>query len=91
MTGRFVYYLRGDALYALPNPAAFDDDRLRLAIALRNQATLAGYCSACGAVAKTPKRPKNGTAVARVMAHEAACPCGDDHLAALFAQSGEAA
>jgi hypothetical protein len=90
-----AYYVRGDVMYALPDPSQFHDDRLRLAIALRNQATLAGACSVCGANAPMPNREQRrrtkGTAMAHVMVHEAECLCGDDRLAELFTELGEAA
>lgn len=67
--GAHIAYQRGDVLYVLADPASFNDDRVRLAIGVRNEATLSGMCPVCGAVND-----------AGMFAHERDCIAGDDHL-----------
>jgi len=95
VSGRLVYYERGGTVYALLDPAQFSDDHVRLAVALRNEATVAGACPSCGATAPMPnraaRRRAKGTVQPLVFEHEAGCPVSDDGLLALIAKAGEAA
>ena len=90
-------YVRDGALCVLPDPASVDDERVRLALLLRNEATLTGVCPACGA--RGPNRAERrrlarehrGELVVRAVWHAAECPAGDDRLAELMREAGDAA
>jgi hypothetical protein len=94
-TAANIIYFRDGALYALPNPVRFADDRLRVAIASRNEATLRGTCPTCGAEAVLPnraqRRRRKGQVTRAVMRHDAGCPSGDDRLRDLLAETEQAA
>jgi hypothetical protein len=87
-----IAYQRGDVLYVLADPASFQDDRVRLAIGLRNEATLAGRCPVCGARGPNRAERRRARGVETwAMRHAAECPCSDESLRRLAAETGKAA
>jgi hypothetical protein len=90
-------YFREGMLFLLADPGSVQDLRVRLALGLRNDATLNGRCPACGA--RGPNRAERrrlarkhrGEVVERTIWHAPDCPAGDDRLAELIREAGEAA
>ena len=93
----YITYRQGRALFVLRDPASFTDARVQVAVALRNQATIAGACPACGArgLNRAARRrlahDRSGELVTQTIEHERECPAGDDRLRELLAATGEAA
>lgn len=92
---RLRLYQRGGLVGLLTDPVQFEDDRLRVAIGLRNEATMTGRCPVCGAIGhnraqrrQLARRYKGKVASLPPFAHEPECPCGDDRLRELFAETG---
>lgn len=93
----YLTYQRGGVLYRLPNPGAFSDARVQVAVALRNEATLKGVCPSCGARGPNREqrrqmaRAKRGEVASMAIVHAAECPAGDKNLRQLIAETERAA
>jgi len=93
MSERHIAYRRGDTLLVLSDPGQYSDPEVQTIVALRNQATIANICPACGA--RGPNREQRrrlkqqrGQVNHAYMLHERECPVSDDAIRALFARKG---
>ena len=96
MKERHLLYLRDDVAYLLPDPGQFRDERLQLAVSLRNEATISGRCPVCAAAGfnraerrRLARQYRGQMAPPQVFAHEPECPCSDDRLRELLLECGE--
>jgi hypothetical protein len=93
----YLAYESGEVVYLLPDPGRFSDARVQVAVALRNQATMAGTCPACGA--RGPNRAERRRAMREqrgelrtfAIVHAAECPAADENLLALISETESAA